>query len=575
MKTCFAAKYFLFRLFTLLLTSYFATPFCLAQNPPPPEIEPPSTRPQPLESPQKLPPLEDIFPTLPTPSLPETQPLPTLETFEVKQIQVQGSTVFTQAQLQEITAPFLNKSLSLPELQQVPLTIENYYLQQGYLTSGAYVSQIDIGAGILIIQVVEGEVEEIRVIGTKRLNANYIRSRLESATTTPLNQEKLLEALQLLRSDPLIDNVIAGLSESPRPGQSILDIQITEADSFHTEFSYNNQRSPSVGTNRLGLSFNEGNLLGFGDSLRLGYYHSEGSDSLDFSYELPINPRNGSISIAYGITSSNVIEDPFAILDIESDSRYYEITLQQPVKRSPTEEISLGLTASRQESESSLLGIPTPLSVGADDQGRVRVSALRFFQEWVNRGEREVVALRSQFNLGVGTFDTTINEGEPDSLFFSWRLQGQWLRLLAPDTLLIVKGNLQIADQALLSLEQFGIGGQNTVRGYRQDLLLADNAATLSGELRWPVLRVSDWDSVLQLTPFADFATVWNNSKNQGQRRELNNHSLASVGLGLRWQQGDNLAFSLAWGIPLISVDSSENTWQEQGWHFSVIYSPF
>ncbi len=575
MKSCLVAKYFLSYSFCLLLTGWFTTTLSLAQNPPPPEIEPPSTRPQPLESPQKLPPPEDLLPPLPTPTPPDNPSLPTVETFEVKEIQVEGSTLFTEAELKEIIAPFLNKSLSLPELQQVALAVEKYYLEQGYLTSGAYVSRFDIGEGILTIQVVEGGIEKIRITGTKRLNPSYIRSRLAIATTTPLNKERLLEALQLLRSDPLIDRIRADLLDSSRLGQSILEIKITEADSFRTDFSYNNQRSPSVGTNRLGLSFNEGNLLGLGDSLRLGYYHSEGSDSLDFGYELPINPRNGSISFAHGTTSSQVIEDPFAILNIESDSRYYEISLQQPVKRTPREEMTLGLTASRQESESSLLGIAIPLAVGADAQGRVRVSTLRFFQEWVKRGDREVIALRSQFNLGVGAMSATINEAEPDSLFFSWRLQGQWLRLLAPDTLLVVRGNVQLADQALLSLEQFGIGGQNTVRGYRQDFLLADNAATVSGELRWPILRVSDWDSVLQLTPFFDFATVWNNSRNQGQRRELNNHNLASVGLGLRWQQGDNLALSLAWGIPLISVDSSENTWQEQGWHFSVIYSPF
>jgi len=42
------------------------------------------------------------------------------------------------------------------------------------------------------------------------------------------------------------------------------------------------------------------------------------------------NP-NGTLSINYGTTSSDVIERPFNFLDIESASRYYELSLRQPV----------------------------------------------------------------------------------------------------------------------------------------------------------------------------------------------------------------------------------------------------
>ena len=156
------------------------------------------------------------------------------------------------------------------------------------------------------------------------------------------------------------------------------------------------------------------------------------------------------------------------------------------------------MTASRRESEASYIEgdrIPFP-SLGADDEGHTRISALRFFQEWTARNSREVIALRSQFNLGIGAFNATINSIRPDSRFFAWQGQAQWARLLAPDTLLLLRANTQLASSSLLPLEQFGLGGLDSIRGYRQDLLLTDNGTFASAEVQIPILRLRETNSI-------------------------------------------------------------------------------
>ena len=318
------------------------------------------------------------------------------------------------------------------------------------------------------------------------------------------------------------------------------------------------------------MQLNEGNVLGIGDRISVGYNNTDGSNAIDTSYSLPLNPRNGTLNLSYGTTSSRVIEPPFDRLDIKSESRYYDISLRQPIIQTPSQELALGISFSRLESETSLLGERFPLSLGADDQGRTRISALRFFQEWTQRDTRQVIAARSQFNLGVSAFDTTVNAERPDSRFFSWQGQAQWVRLLAPETLLLVRGNVQLSATSLLPLEQFTLGGLQSVRGYRQDLLLTDNGAFASAEVRLPVLRVPDWKAVLQVAPFIDAGTTWN-----AGRSAPDTNSLASVGLGLIWQQSDRFTARLDYGIPLVSVSSTNRTWQENGLYFSVFYNPF
>ncbi|RCJ26472.1 hemolysin activation/secretion protein [Nostoc sp. ATCC 53789] len=494
----------------------------------------------------------------------------------VERFEVLGSTVFSPEELALATAEFTKRPISLAEVYQARSKITDLYVRNGYITSGAYIPPQTIQSGVVKIQVVEGKLEDIQVTGTRRLNPNYVRSRLAIATSAPLNRQRLLEALQLLQLNPLIQNVSAELSAGSRTGSSLLEVKVSEAKTFSSQIVLDNGRSPSVGSFRRRLQLNEANLLGLGDALGVAYTNTDGSNSLDANYTLPLNPRNGTLTFNYGITSSNVIESPFDVLDIHSDSRYYELTFRQPIVQTPTQEFALGLTASRRESDiSSLLqreGFPgSVLSPGADEQGHTKVSAFRFFQEWTSRNSREVIALRSQFSLGIDILSPTINQNAPDSRFFAWQGQAQWVRLLAPETLMLLRLNTQLASRTLLPLEQFGLGGQDSIRGYRQDYLLTDNGTFVSAEVQVPILRLPKIDSTLQVVPFVDFGVGWNSS----DRENPNPNTLAAVGLGLRWSQGDRFTVRLDWGVPLISVESNERTLQENGLYFSLLYNPF
>jgi hemolysin activation/secretion protein len=553
--------------------------FVLSQQlPPPQDVQPPVPSPLPLpELPQPLPPPAELF----SPSAPITpdEPLPGNfpQTIVVERFEVLGSTVFSSEELALATAEFTKRPISLTEVYQARSKITELYLSNGYITSGAYIPPQTIQSGVVKIQVVEGKLEDIKITGTRRLNPNYVRSRLAIATSQPLNRQRLLKALQLLQLNPLIQNVSAELSAGSRAGSSLLEVKVSEAKTFSSQIVLDNARSPSVGSFRRGLRLNEANLLGLGDGLSVGYTNTDGSNSFDASYTLPLNPRNGTLTFNYGTTSSNVIEPDFAFLDIESASRYYELTFRQPIIQTPTQEFALGLTTSRRESDISWVlldreRVPAPvLSPGADEEGRTRVSALRFFQEWISRNTREVIALRSQFSLGFDVLNPTINQIPPDSRFFAWQGQAQWARLLAPETLLLLRLNTQLASRTLLPIEQFGLGGQDSVRGYRQDYLLTDNATFVSAEVQVPILRFPQIDSALQVVPFVDFGVGWNSS----DRVNPDPNTLAAVGLGLRWSQGDRFTVRLDWGIPLISVDSNERTLQEQGLYFSLLYNPF
>jgi hemolysin activation/secretion protein len=547
----------------------------IPQAPPPPQdLIQPRPQPEAPATPTPLPPIEQLLPQPTTPTQPPQEPPGTLpDTVFVRQIEVLGSTVFSAKEFEAITKKYINRNLTFAELLQVRSEITNLYLEKKYVTSAAVLPPQALENGVVKIQIIEGSVSEIKVVGTRRLNPSYIRSRVGLATGKPLNVDRLLEQLRLLQLDPLIANISADLQAGTKPGTSVLEVTVSEAKTLTITPSIDNGRSPSVGSFRRQLEVSQANLLGFGDGFRIGYTNTSGSNGVDLSYTVPLNPRNGTLRLAYSGNRSSVIEDPFSVLDIQARSRSYELSYRQPIVQRPTNEVALGLTFSRQESQTEL-GIddigPFPLSPGADEQGRTRISALRFFQDFVTRSDRQVIAARSQFSVGVNWLGTTQNEDAPDSNFFAWRGQAQWTRLLARDTLLLVRGDVQLSDRNLVPLEQFGIGGQETVRGYRQDALLTDNGLLFSTELRLPIVRTSNGNSVLQLTPFIDLGVGWN----RGGNNAPNPNTLIGTGIGLLWRVGDNFSARLDWGIPLVSIDSEKRSLQENGIYFSMRYNP-
>lgn len=528
----------------------------------------------PTPQPPQPPPPSPLQPATPTPVEGEVRPdIP--GTIRVDRFEFEGNTAFSDRELTEITKSLVGREITFAELIAVEAAVTQKYLAAGYLNSGAVIpanQTFPRDGAVVKIQIVEGGVEEIAITGNRRLKSSYLRSRLAIATGRPLNRDRLLEALQLLQLDPLIANISAELQAGSRPEKSRLEVRVKEADSFSGEVFADNNRSPSVGSFRRGVRINQANLLGLGDGLEVSYANTDGSNEFNGSYTVPVNPRNGTIRLAVGAASTNIIEEPFDNAGIEGKSRTYELTYRQPILEKPDRNLAVGLTLSRQESNTFLQGERFPLSAGANDRGQTRVSAVRFFQEYVQRSSNQVFAARSQFSVGTNLLGATVNDSGPDSRFLAWRGQAQYVRLLAPETLLIVRSDIQLADRSLLSLEQIGIGGVQSVRGYRQDLLLTDSGAIASAEVRIPIWRVPQVKGLLQVAPFIDLGVGWNHS---GEKANPDSDKLLGAGVGLLWQMGDRFNARLDYGIPLINVGGGDRTFQEKGLYFRINYFAF
>ena len=191
-------------------------------------------------------------------------------------------------------------------------------------------------------------------------------------------------------------------------------------------------------------------------------------------------------------------------------------------------------------------------------------TVLRFSQEWGGRERDRVSAARSTFSWGLDAGGATRGT-QPDGQFFAWLGQFQWIERFGDQGYqAIARADAQFADQRLLALEQFAIGGERTVRGYRENQLIRDDAVVLSAEVRMPLGEPDTALHALQLGVFGDFGRGWNRGPSPESRY------LASAGLGLHWRPDRNWFGELQWGYRLKVVPKPSAALQDRGIHFAL-----
>ncbi|NEP57243.1 MAG: ShlB/FhaC/HecB family hemolysin secretion/activation protein [Symploca sp. SIO2G7] len=511
---------------------------------------------------------------------------PTAEPIEIKgktvSIQVKGSTVFGSDEIEEVVTPIIEdfdaKELGEEEfIKEINARITQLYLEKGYITSRARARDNDkITDGVVEIKVIEGRLREIEIKGRKRLNKDYICSRIGLGVGIPLNINQLEEQLRLLRSNPLFENVEASLLAAEE-GKSDLSVTVTEAAPLVLNFNVDNYSPPSVGSERLGIGLLYRNLTGSGDELSASYSRSTtgGAEVFDLSWKVPVNPMEGTLLVRVAPNRNEVTESEFQALGIRGERELYEIFFRQPLVRTTREELALSAGFSYQDGQTFVFDrLPFGFGIGPDEDGVSRTSVFKFGQDYVRRDPQGAWSLRSELSFGTNLFDATTNEGSiPDGQFFSWLGQVQRVQRLGEDHLLVMQADLQLTPDGLLPAHQFVLGGGQSLRGYRQNARSGDNGFRFSIEDRFTIARDEGGEATWQIVPFVDLGAIWNVSGNPNLLPDQT--FLLGAGLGLRWLNAggiDGLSFHLDYAFPFFDLDDRGKNAQDEGFYFQVNY---
>jgi hemolysin activation/secretion protein len=226
-----------------------------------------------------------------------------------------------------------------------------------------------------------------------------------------------------------------------------------------------------------------------------------------------------------------------------------------------------------------------PFSEGSEN-GRSELSVLRSGVAWTRRMSSSALTIRSIVSFGLDALGSTIQHGSafsvpstggvvyvpgdpPDGVFFDWVGQLRYFyRFEATGIEVDLRGDVQLSDRPLMTLEQFVVGGPGSVRGYRTNALAGDGGFSSGLEVRLPLVSTATGRNIVSLLPFADVGRIWNHDRATPGKR-----TLSSLGAGVEWAPHSALTFRVDAAGALRDV-SPKNDLQDYGVTFRVTWRP-
>lgn len=457
-------------------------------------------------------------------------------TFTPTAFQVEGSTVFSKAELEAIYTPYVGKETTVDIIWTVANAITAKYRTAGYFLSRAYVPAQEVSSGIPVIKIVEGYIGETTITGVENSYQDIHHAAIDKALDKIKRQRPI--STQVLERELLLLNDLPGLSF-----QSVLEpaknneqaavrlALITREKSGTTILSADNAGSRYLGPYQFSASW-RGSLLPL-------------QETLFTVVSTPIGDEMKAVSAEHRFTlstRSNVyLQGAFS----DAEPGYF-LKPQDIVSRSLSMAAGLNLALIRQRDHN--LSLQTGLNIrnsNSDISGatlsrdRVRTvhAALSFDAQdsWLGYNELNIGLTQGLGILGsskAGDINASRQGSSPHftkaNVSYSriQRLSGDW------------NGAFSLAGQkssrSLYSSEEFGYGGASLGRAYDTSEIVGDDG--LSGSLE---ARYQGMSRVGSLHPmpygFYDIGKVWN--KNAGQEKSASGSS-AGLGLYLQSDQG-------------------------------------
>lgn len=542
----------------------------------------------------------EVLPPLPPSELKKQQEdIAAMPSVFIKTIVVEGNSILSEEQIKTIITPYTNRKVTVKELHDLRLALSKKYFDLGYVNSGAILPNQSVADGKVMYKIIEGSLNDVVLNGNERLRDYYIKSRILKKIDDPLNVVQLQTALQQLNQNSRIERIQAQLAPGPSLGTSVLNLEVEEATPYEVRLRVDNHRAPSVGAERGVVTFIHRNVSGWGDQLVLSASRSDGLGDGYISYDFPVRANDASVNVSYSQSDSSVIEEPFDKEDIDSKSSSASLGYRDYWINRMDRRLAWSVGLDKRHSETTFNGIPLSFALGPIN-GESDTTTMQLGIEWIERSERQVFALRTTLRQGIGQLDATDNKDRdlddlfdiggvtidpddlPDGKFTAAVVQLQYARLFVHEWFggeFQARGTTQWASEPLLSLEKISIGGANTVRGYRENQYVRDNAYYATVEYRIPLFKNAYGQSRygLAVVPFIDMGKAWDHADSKKFGGDTDKYDISSIGFGITYDPVKWAHVELFYGDALDDVpEPSEKDLQDDGIHFALSFSwPF
>lgn len=485
--------------------------------------------------------------------------------FEIRAFQVDGNTLLTQPQIDAALIPLRGANKTFDDLNQAVAALSTAYLKAGYPAVVVDLPEQDITEGKIRINVVEGRVGKIRVVGNKALNTDRILASLPLLKEG--NRPKVKDIDHAVQFANLVGARQLGVAFQPGDARGDLTarINVNEVPAAQGFVTFDNSGESSTGYFRVGLGWQTARLAN-SDHMFVGQVLTSPTEPdqvgvLSLGYRLPIYSQRllADLTAAYSNVdagTTNTLQGPLTFSG-SGTILGFKLTRPQFLADGASRQYSLGVDWRDYDNECALgaFGAAGCGSSGADVS--LLPLTLGISQRANLRGHVVQGGMRLTTNLGAGPHG---DSADLQTARTGARLHYRILRANAgvtrpifSDWLVNLRGSLQYSPDALVSSEQFRIAGSGAVRGYEESSIANDKGAYFNLELHTPQREAPfGWkDAKLRGLVFLDAGRVSRNHILPADTPDTRRASLAGLGAGIRLNYRKNWNLDFDWGFAL------------------------
>ncbi|WP_434747488.1 ShlB/FhaC/HecB family hemolysin secretion/activation protein [Pantoea sp. Lu_F5_004] len=408
--------------------------------------------------------------------------------FEINQISLQQASLITPDTQKRIVAPYINQCLSLDRINQLVRAISEWYVQRGYITSRAFLTEQNLSHGTLNITVLEGKLEAIHLQGASARQLNMAFPTRAGRILNLRDIEQGMEQINRLRTTPVQIEIIP----STQPGYSIVNLTSTPEFPLTLGLNMDNSGQRSTGIGQLSASLVGNDLLGVADR-----WFVSGGRSSAFSDWRDAQNFQAGVSVPYG----------YGLLDYSySWSNYYS-----RFNANSFDWYSNGDNISNRLSGSWVLfrngQIKTGLQLGLNhyvshnwlnetllESSSRKLTSLQIGFNHTQKIAGGVATLNPMLSRGMPWFDAESDKGKSDDFpkaeFRKWSVSSSYQRPVTQKMWWLSSFYAQWSPDRLYGSERLTIGGENSVRGYKEQYLSGDVGGYLRNELNYSLFTL-------------------------------------------------------------------------------------
>lgn len=468
---------------------------------------------------------------------------------------------------------YFNKPLTKQDLLELKQDIIFYYRERGRPVITLDIPQQKISSGVLQIIVIEGKLGKVTVEGNKYFKSETLKDyiRLEEGET--IDSEMLITDLDWMNRNPFRQvDVIYG------PGQIVgtTDIRLLTTDRrpWRVYGGVDNTGYDETEKTRIFAGANFGNA--FGLDHQFSFQFTTAPDihrfwSITGNYVIPLPWRNlwkfyGGFSKVHPTTSYPGVRN--SGYSAQASTRYNFIL------RSFTgflQDIEIGFDYKRTNNN---------LTAGGHRIYRQSINLTQFALVYNSAYDSEWVkcSFTVEFYYSPGTWLPEQSKSDYENVRYKGNPHYYYARgTLAPifrlprDFALAITLRGQVSNRNLLASEQYGLGGYNSVRGYKERVLNVDDAFLANIELRTPPIPFPTKNtpkSILQFLAFLDYGTGKNNHPTP---LEKEHQYLLGAGPGVRYDLSPYINFRGDFGVQLHKLHKHDK--RDYRFHFAAVAS--